>query len=358
MKRVRLSTFSLLLPALLAGCGDKPVPPQAKLPVVLAFQVRLGNGANQAEYSGEVRPRHEAALGFRVAGKLIARRVDVGDRVAPGAELARLDPGDLAQSQQAAEAQIASTRAGQRFAAADLERYRGLYAEKFVSQAALDAKTTALRSAEEQVRATTAQGAIAGHQVDYARLASDQAGVVTAVLAEPGQVLAAGQPVVRIARTDEKEVLIAVPENRLAELAGAGEVVVSLWAVPGKRYRGRVREVAPQADAVTRTYAARVTVLDADANVRLGQTARVDLAPGKAGVVTLVPAGAVFQQGDRPAVWQIEGDRVHLRPVSVSAWREDGVAVSGGLAEGERIVAAGAHKLFENAQVRVTESHP
>ena len=149
--------------------------------------------------------------------------------------------------------------------------------------------------------------------------------------------------------------MVAVPENRVAELTRAGEVVVTLWAAPEKRYRGRVREVAPQADPVTRTYAAKISILNADAEVRLGQTARVTLKTTK-DAQTLIPLGSVFQQGQQPAVWLLEKDgRVHLRPVTVAAWREDGVAVKGGLSAGERIVAAGAHKLVEGEAVRVVE---
>jgi RND family efflux transporter MFP subunit len=358
-----MNRLSWLLLILLPACGDKVVPLPQPPRVVLLHQVHLGAGANQAVYSGEVRPRHEAALGFRVGGKLIERRVDVGDRVAAGQVLARLDVADLAQAQQGVEAQLAAAQADLGLARAEAERYRSLFAQKFISQSALDVKEVALKGAEEKWRAATAQRAIARNQTGYAQLASDQAGVVSGVLAEVGQVLAAGQAVVKVARTDEKEVLIALPENRVAELAAAGDVVVTLWAAPDKRYRGRVREVSPQADPLTRTYAARVAILDADAGVRLGMTARVDLGAGgktgKPGTATMIPAGSVFQQGKRAAVWVIGDDsRVHLRPVDVTAWRDDGVAISSGLAEGERIVAAGAHKLAEGEAVRLAETRP
>jgi multidrug efflux system membrane fusion protein len=349
-----LNFLALISLMALAACGEKAQPPAPQIAMVLPFTVDMGAGFNHAEYSGEVKPRHETALAFRVGGKLIERRVELGDLVIAGQVLARLDPADLAQSQKSAEALLAAAEADKAFAHAEAERYRGLKAQQFVSAAALDAKETALKAAEEKVHAAAAQKRLAANQSNYAVLASDSAGVVSAVLAESGQVVAAGQAVVKVARTDEKEVLIALPENQVNELAKAGEVTVTLWAAPEKSYRGRVREIAPQADPVTRTYAARVAILNADANVRLGQTARILLTSTSAAGLTLIPLGSVFQQGKQPAVWLIGSDgRVHLRPVQVAAWREDGVAVKGGLTEGERIVAAGAHKLVEGQAVRV-----
>lgn len=348
----------LLTSMLLSGCRDKAEPAAAQPRTVLALTVTLGEGFNQAEYSGEVKPRHETALGFRVGGKLLTRLADVGDRVAAGQELARLDAADLALASSGADANLAAAAAERSYAQAEAVRYRDLRAQQFVSQALLDAKETALKAAEERYRALAAQAGLAGNQRGYSELRADAAGVVAAVLAEAGQVVAAGQPVFRLARTDEKEVLIAVPENRVSELNKAGDLTVTLWAAPDKRYRGRVREIAPQADAVTRTFAARVSILNADADVRLGQTARV--LPGKSAgaamAATLIPLGSVFQNGKQPAVWLIAEDgHVHLHPVTVAAWREDGVVVSGGLEAGDRIVAAGAHKLVEGEAVRVAE---
>jgi len=352
---VALLPCLLLSSVLLSGCREKAEPAAAQPRTVLALTVALGEGFNQAEYSGEVKPRHETALAFRVGGKLLTRQVDVGDRVAAGQVLARLDAADLALSSSGADANLAAAAAERSYAQAEAARYRDLRVQQFVSQALLDAKETALKAAEERYRALSAQSSLAGNQRGYSELRADAAGVVATVLAEAGQVVAAGQPVFRLARTDEKEVLIAVPENRVTELGKAGELTVSLWAAPDKRYRGRVREIAPQADAVTRTFAARVSILNADADVRLGQTARVLL--GKtATTATLIPLGSVFQKGKQPAVWLIAEDgHVQLHPVTVAAWREDGVAVSGGLESGDRIVAAGAHKLVDGEAVRVAE---
>lgn len=346
-----------ILPLLsLMGCGKPPAPPVAQAKMVLVHTVRAGSAVAQAEYSGEVRARHEISLAFRVGGKLLTRAVDVGDQVVAGQVLARLDPADLKLSSSGAEANLAAVAAERAYAQAEVRRYRDLRAQQFVSQASLDAKEAALKSAEEKYRALAAQAGLASNQRGYAELRAEAAGVVSAVLAEAGQVVAAGQAVLKVAKSGEKEVVVAVPENRVAELAKAGEVAVTLWAAPEKHYRGRVREVAPQADPVTRTYAAKVSILNADADVRLGQTARVLLKNNSGGALTLIPLGSVFQKGTQPAVWLLGPDgHVHLRPIQVAAWREDGVAVSGGLAEGERIVAAGAHKLVEGEAVRVAE---
>ncbi len=349
-----LSFLPLLL--VLAACGEKPAPPAPQPRAVLTHVVRVGAGELAGEYSGEVRPRHETNAAFRVGGKLVERRVEVGERVVAGQVLARLDPADLAQTLKGAEAQLAAAAAERDFARAEESRYRQLQAQGFVSPAALEAKEATRRAAEERHAAQASQASLARNQTGYAVLKADRAGVVAAVLAEAGQVVAAGQPVLRITLSGEKEVAIAVPENRVAELAPGRKVGVTLWAAPDRRYSGRVREVAPQADPVTRTYLVRVAIADADATVRLGMTAHVRFDRPGGAPSTLIPSGAVFQSGDRPAVWVLDGEgNVQLRPVEVLAWREDGVRVGSGLADGETIVAAGAHKLTAGERVRVLD---
>lgn len=340
----------------LAGCGKEAPPPAAEVKTVLAHVVHLGEGDSPAEYSGEVRPRREVAAAFRVAGKLVERRVEVGERVRSGQVLARLDPADLAQGLKGMEAERAAALAERDYARAEAERYRQLRGQGFISQAALDGKETTLKATEERLTALQARTAQARNQTAYTELRADRGGVVAAVLAEAGQVVAAGQAVLRLALDEEKDVAVAVPENRLDEFRAGLPVEVRLWALPGRTFSGRVREVSPQADPVTRTYAARVTVTDPDAAIRLGMTAQVGYRRAS-GVATLIPGGALFQQARRPAVWVIGPDgRLTLRPVQVLAYREDGVSLSAGLAEGERIVAAGAHQLSAGEVVRVAEA--
>lgn len=339
---------------LLAACGKEAPPPAKVERAVLTHVVgtQAGNTANV--YSGEIRARHEAQLAFRIGGKIVERLVDAGTVVTAGQPLARLDAADIALQASAADAQY-------QLAEADARRYRELRARDFVSQAALDAKETALKAA-------AAQAGLARNQAAYTTLRADRSGVVAAALAETGQVVGAGQPVLRVAQEGEREVAISIPESQLAGLKLGAPAEISLWAGDGEtaRYSGRLRELAPAADPVSRTYPARVSLNDADARLALGMTARVrfngpSTGPGQvhdtSGGGFIVPLTAIFQQGDKAAVWIVAADRsISLRPVKVAAWRDDGAVVSGGLAAGERVVSAGVHRVVAGEKIRLLES--
>jgi RND family efflux transporter MFP subunit len=340
-----MKPYWILLPLLIAGCSEPPavvIPPK----VVATHTIHAETPVSSLGYSGEVRARHETTLAFRVAGKLLTRKVDVGEAVKPGQLLAQIDGADYAAAARAASAE-------KKLAEAEFKRFDTLQQQGFVSGQAIDVRRA-------QRDAAVARAVVADNQLRYASLNADVAGVVSAVLAEPGQVVAAGQPVVRVARNDALEVLIAVPESRieaLAELQRSGaSAKVTLWAAPRKTYQGKVREISPQADAITRTYAVRVALTDADPVVRLGMTATVVMAAPAAEPAWLIPPPALFQQGNQPAVWVIDNDnRVHLRPIKVASIDERAVRVIGGVQDGEEIVAAGAHKLIENELVRRME---
>jgi RND family efflux transporter MFP subunit len=320
----------------LAACGNPP-PPPAAAPFVKTTLAGAQQGAGVAVYSGEIRARHETTLAFRVGGKLVERLVDAGAVVKPGQALARLDPADLTLQAGQAEAQRA-------LAEADAKRYRDLRAKNFISQSALDARETALRTAD-------AQAALARNQSAYAVLRADKAGAIAQVLAEPGQVVSAGQGVLRLAEAGEVEVAIAIPESRLAGLKPGVPAEIGFWA-DRKPLRGRLRELSPVADPVTRTYAARVSLLDADPAVALGMTATVRFALVATDAL-IVPRAAIFQQGQQPAVWVVGADdTISLRPVTVAAYQDAGAAIADGLKAGERIVAAGVHKLNAGEKVR------
>ena len=346
MKRTLLL---LSVVAALAACGKQEAPPAKVERPALTHVVGAQAGENANVYSGEIRARQEAQLGFRLGGKIVERLVDAGAVVTAGQALARLDASDAALQAGAAEAQY-------RVAEADTRRYRELHAKGFVSQAALDAKEAALKSAAAQAGLTRNQSA-------YTTLRADRRGVIAAALAEAGQVVSAGQPVLRVAYDGEREVAIAIPESQLAGLKVGAPAEVTLWAGEGEAavYKGRLRELAPAADPVSRTYPARIALEQADARLALGMTARVTLAGSSNSSSQelssyLVPLSAIFQQGDQSAVWVVAADRsVGLRNVKVAAYRDDGALIADGLAAGERIVAAGVHKLASGEKIRIVE---
>ncbi|MEP7183443.1 MAG: efflux RND transporter periplasmic adaptor subunit [Betaproteobacteria bacterium] len=346
-------TMLMLAAAAFAGCAKHEPAPEPVRPVQLV-QVTLGGAVDTAVFAGEVKPRHEADLGFRIAGKLVARLVDVGARVNKGQPLARLDPTDVALQAEAAKAQVASTQTEYEYAKAEHERYDNLFRQNFVSGSALDQKKNAMLSNKAKFEQAQAQLAVSRNQAAYATLAADQDGVITAVNAETGQVVAAGQGVFRLAREDEREVAISVPENRLAEIKGGRPLAVVLWANPQKFYPARVREIAPAVDPATRTFAVRVSVLDADPALQWGMTANVVARGGGAPTAALLPLSSVYRQDDKAAVWIYDpaSHQVALRPVTIGQYREDGVVVTSGLANGDWVVAAGVHKLQPGQVVR------
>lgn len=354
-QHARLMLLLLGTSALLGACrnGEAPPPPT---PAVLV-QPAAALTAEGSIYTGEIRARHEVDLSFRVGGKIAARLVDAGAEIKAGQPLASLDPTDLQLAASSARAQLAAAESELATARAERERYAGLLAKKFVSQAAFDTKNHALNSAQARLEQARAQNQISGNQATYGTLSSATPAVVTAVLADAGQVVAAGQPVLRIARPEEKEVAIAIPESRLAEIRAAKEITVSLWAAPDTRLRGELRELAPAADPATRTYAARVRLLSPPPEVRLGMTARVQVGGGAANTL-LVPLSAVLDTGQGPFVRIVQDGKVASRPVTVAHFREDGAALSAGLQGGEPVIVIGAARLVDGQAVQAKPATP
>lgn len=346
-------TWLLLAALALAGCAEKKVEQEPVRPV-LTQTVIPGAGATRDVYSGELRARYEADVGFRVGGKLVARPVDAGARVKRGQVLARLDPEDARLAATAAGAQMASAEGDFALARSELDRYADLLAKKFISQSAFDAKQNAFNVARARVEQTRAQTAISTNQAQYTTLVADADGVVVSVSAEAGQVVAAGQPILKLARAGEKEVLVNAPESRLDRFKVGHAVAITLWSDPGSLFAGRIREVAGGADPATRTYAVRVTVLNPPAQAQLGMTANVIFASTPDSTLVLLPLSALVREGDNAAVWVVDTrtHQVKMRRVTVGQFREDGVTITTGLHPGDVVVTAGVHKLRENQQVR------
>jgi RND family efflux transporter MFP subunit len=345
-----------LVLALLAACSKEAPPPEDVRPV-RAMQLAAGGAQTRTEFSGDVRPRYESRLGFRVAGKISARKVDVGATVKRGTLLMQLDPQDLRLGQVQATANLRAAQTNAELARAELKRYQDLRAQNFVSQAVLDQKIAAARSSQASVEAARALSSEQANQTGYANLESDTDGVVTGIDAEVGQVVAPGTPVVRVARTDEKEVVIGVPEDQVDELRKVHEVKVRLWADPNRSIAGKIREVAPVADPATRTYTVKVSI-PASEDVRLGMTAVVELVQQASGGAQLrAPLSSLVQNKGASSVWVIENvngaQQVRLQPVQVGGVAGNEVLLSSGVRPGQQIVTAGVNLLKNGQKVRI-----
>jgi RND family efflux transporter MFP subunit len=326
--------------------------------LVRVTKVAPSTAHSELSFAGDVRARYETALGFRVGGKITARNVEVGTLVERGQVLARLDPKDLQLGVQAQQAELNAARSELNLAQADYARFKELLAKKFISQAEFDRREATLKSAQQRVAAAAAQASQARNQADYSQLVADHAGVVMAISAEIGQVVAAGQPIVRIARLEEKEIVISVPEQKVELVRSAREFSVSLWAQPGKTYKGALRELAPAGDPATRTFTAKISVLDADSALRLGMTSEVTLGQQSAQSVVVLPLAAIYTKTDKPSVWVVDPktSRVAQVPVQTGGVHENEIIITAGLKPGDVVVTAGANLLIPNQQVRVSEA--
>jgi RND family efflux transporter MFP subunit len=343
------------LAAALAGCKSEGAPYVAVPQPVRAASVTLSAAANARSYTGTIKPRYESDLGFRVAGKIVERLVNIGDRVASGMTLARLDASDYRLSLESAEAELRAAQSSLKQAEADEKRYGTLNEKKWVSDASYEQKKATADEARGRVERATRALALAKNQLAYTDLVATEAGVITALPVEVGQVVSAGQLIVRVARLDELEAVVSIPESRIDGDRNAA-ATVTLWADAGRTYAAKLREISPQADPATRTYQARYSLMKPDAAIALGKTATVRLASQGAERAKL-PLAAVFRDQGEPSVWLIDEahGRLIKKSVEVSAWTETSAIISGGLAAGQKIVAAGVHKLDARIPVRIVE---
>ncbi len=348
--------IACILAMVLAGCKTK-VQEQEQEPVRPArvVKVKLGTFVSKANYSGEVRARYETALAFRVGGKIAKRLVDVGSVVKQGQVLAELDTADLRLAESANRSEVAAAEADYWLAKRNLARYEDMLAKKFISPTEYERHKNQYDTAHARLNQVRMLSKASSNQADYGQLRADHAGVITAVEAEVGQVVAAAQPVMHLAQLQEKDVVVSVPENRLADLKTAGEIQISLWAEPGKFYHGKVREISPSADPVTRTYTVKVTVTGNAEAMQLGMTANVLLDGELSQRAVELPLTALYQQNGKQAVWLVDAasGKVRLAPIQVGEYRETTFTVLAGLNNGDLVVSAGVHKLVPNQRVRI-----
>jgi multidrug efflux system membrane fusion protein len=342
-----------------AGCS-KPEP--APEPVRSVKLITIATSANDGEqvFAGDVRARVESRLGFRVGGKILKRQAEIGQLVKAGEPLAQLDPQDLRLAADAARAQAAAARTNRDLASADFKRYAALKAENFISGAELDRREATLKSAQASLDQAQAQLAAQGNQAGYAVLRADAPGVITGVDAEPGQVVAAGAPVVRLAQDGQRDAVFAVPEDQVRRFATGQSVEVRTWSNPSAPpIAARVREVGAAADPVTRTFTVKVA-LDGAA-LPLGSTVSITAtgvdSGGKARI--RIPTSALRRDGEKTTVWLLDEPTmtVHEQTVVVSGIDGNDVTIQSGLKPGMRIVAAGVHVLAPGQKVLVYEGN-
>jgi multidrug efflux system membrane fusion protein len=350
----------LLLPLVMfLGCTPQDrQSQQVSRPVKV---VRIGDEAASGvlSFAGEVRARYETTLAFRVSGKMIDRPVEVGDRVRKGQRVARLDSNDYQLGTDALNAQLTSAQAERDFARDDLTRYRELLNQRVISPAEFDRHDTAYTTARERVVTLEAQLSQATNQLQYTDLLADRDGVVTALEVETGQVVAAGQPVIKLARLDEKEIHIDIPEQRVAGIELHQKVNVTLWADGNRRYTARIREIAAAADPASRTYRVKATLLERQDEAQLGKTATVWI-PVTPSPRIAVPLSAVFtlqNEPGRPRVWLLDEQAGTVRsvPDQLGEALDGERIVVAGVVSGQLVVSAGVQRLAEGQAVRVPE---
>ena len=355
----RLSRPLLLLTAVLAlAACSRPAPPEEPVRSVKLLTVGVGSLQSSLEYSAEVRARVESRLGFRVAGKIVQRQAELGQRVKAGQVLAQLDPRDYQLAADAARAQVASATTQRDLAAADLKRYQALKDQNFISGAELERREASLKAAQATLDQARAQLSTQGNQAAYTTLVADVSGVVTGIDAEPGQVVAAGTPVVRIAQDGPRDVVFAVPEDKVAQIAVGSDVAVRGWS-GGAPITGTVREVAASADAATRTFQVKVAI-EGSQLPPLGATVyATPKALSHAGLQAIkLPTSALRQEGQATAVWVYDpaSSTVKSQPVQIATADGNEAVVAGGLTPGMQVVATGVHVLSPGQKVTVYQA--
>jgi len=340
----------------LAGCNDKvaekPAPPRPVLVVTAHYEAETP----ERSFVGTIKPRIEADMGFRVPGKVAKRLVEVGQTVEIGTPLATLDEVDLKlQAEQAVAEFTAATGVVAQAVAAET-RARDLRAKGWTTDAQMDSARAAADEARARLNRAERSVDLTKNSLSYTTLAADARGVVTATLIEPGQVVAAGQTAIRVARFAEKEAVVAIPET-LVERAKTGSASVTLWSEPNKKYAAKLREISPSADPATRTYLAKFSLPEAGDNVELGMTATLTLCDKKTARVARLPLSALYDAGDKPSFYVVdEAGNITLKPVMVKSYESNDVVVTDGVAEGAKVVALGVQKLDPSQKVRVVSS--
>src|SRR3954467_2614942 len=345
-----------LVPFALAACSEatSSIDPRTQPPLVRTETVQSSDQSERS-FTGIVAARVQSDLGFRVPGKVLERLVDAGQTVKRGQALMRMDPTDLRLPMRAHEGAVAAAQARARQAADEEARYRGLVAVRFVSASAYEKVKAAAEAARAELNAAEARADVARNETGYAVLLADADGVVVETLAEPGQVVAAGQVVVRVARAGLREAIIELPETLRPAIGSTGRATLYGSGVTGS---AKLRQLSDAANRQTRTFEARYVLEGPLADAPLGSTISIQISDGRSASALQVPIGAIYDAGKGPGVWLLEGEspRVTWRAVQIAGLSSEAASVVGNLEAGDRVVALGAHLLHEDAPVRLMES--
>ena len=341
---------------LLAACNRAPPPaPPPALVLALPIHSDAGNGSEVVHHPVEVAARYSNTMSFRVPGKLIERRVRLGDSVKQGQVIARLDPLDAQKQEASAKAALAAAQHRLAFAQQQLDRDKAQSEQNLIAANQLeqtqDAFTTALASRDQ----AAAQWVVARNSLQYNTLTADHDGVITSENADTGQVVSAGQAVYGLAWSGDTDVILDAAESELGRISIGQAASVTFIALPNQQFAARVREIAPAADPQSRTYRVKLTITEPVRAVRLGMTGDADLAPLASTDPTTytVPATALFHKDNGTAVWVVEGSSstLQLRPVKVGSYSERATLITNGLHEGDMVVLAGVHTVYAGERV-------
>ncbi|MBV9560771.1 MAG: efflux RND transporter periplasmic adaptor subunit [Bradyrhizobium sp.] len=341
---------------MLAGCNEQVAQKPAAARPVLVATAHYEAATPERSFVGTIRPRIEADMGFRVPGKVAKRLVEVGQMVEVGQPLATLDEVDLKLQAEQADAELSAATGVLAQAGAAETRAKELRAKGWATDAQMDQARAAADEARARLNRAERSVDLTKNSLSYATLEADARGVVTATLIEPGQVVAAGQTAIRVARFAEKEAVVAIPET-LVERARTGKASVTLWSEPGRKYEAKLREISPSADPATRTYLAKFSLPGAGDSVALGMTATLTLCDTASQRVARLPLSALFSEGTGPSFYVVDDQgQVTLKPVQVKAYESNDVVITGGVDEGAKIVALGVQKLDPSQKVRVVSA--
>lgn len=347
---------SLIALAVLAGCSKPPAPVEEIRPV-RTTTLGAASADSSQRFAGTVRARFENPLAFQVSGRVVAKLVNSGEAVKKGQALARLDPQDYALDQSAKAAQLAAAESDLNQQETDLKRSGDLLAKQFISQAQYDRQFNGVNVARAKLKQARAGLAASSNQTGYTVLTANADGVVSDISIEPGQVVAAGQPVAHLTASGEREVAIQVPEQDLKAVQSASRFEVELWA--GKQsFAGRLRELSANADPVTRTYAARISIDNPSAELKTGMTANVKLPHVANGSERRLPLTALLDQGNKHYLWTVDKKtlKVSRSQVQVKSVGDSWASIAGGPANGSLVVTAGVHLLRDGQRVTLLQN--